>query len=82
MRFVARALVLVAILAGLSLTNLGCIMVLGVRAPVTEHSGHKRVIEVDGEFYIVDVEENTVRKIDSLDRTESTTTIGVITTDD
>lgn len=48
--------------AALSLAATGCLMVIGVERPVLD--GKKRIIEVDDELYIVDVEQSTVRKMD------------------
>ena len=59
----------VAVLAGLALANTGCLMVIGVR----DESDHPRIIEVDGETYVLDEDTHTARKAEKVE----TTTISV-----
>lgn len=55
-----RRLSLFLVMAGLALANVGCIFIVDVKgSPKPKH-----VIEIDGEFYVVDVKAHSVRKID------------------
>lgn len=45
----------------LALLNTGCIFVLGIPS-VTSHG---KIVEIDGELYVVDVESMSLEKIDS-----------------
>ncbi len=42
----------------------GCIMIIGVREPV-ELSDGKKVVAIDGDLYVVDVDEKRVEKLDT-----------------
>lgn len=58
----------VALMAiGFALSNGGCIMVIGVK----EFPQHKQVIEIDGEFFVVDVKTEQLRKLDLSTAVES-----------
>jgi hypothetical protein len=63
MRKLAMAVLLwaVAVMAGS-----GCIMVIGVEEPI-EVDGQGRIVEIDDQLYVVDVEKQTVRKFESSD---------------
>ncbi len=58
-----------------ALSSTGCIMVIGGYSRVGKPCGQKRLIEIDGEVYVIDLKEKTGKKIDE----ESTTTIEVET---
>jgi len=66
---------LTAALATVAMINAGCLMVIGMRG----ESDHPRVIEVDGETYVLDDDSHTARKAEKV---ESTTTISVETEED
>ena len=70
-----RKFALLGLLVGLSLSTTGCIMVFGVDAPVTEISGHKKIVEIDNELYLLDLKTNRIRKIDKKSLVHSETTI-------
>ncbi len=55
-----QRLVLFALLVLLAISNAGCIMVLGVK----ERPHHGRVVEIDGDLYVVDLDSHRIRKID------------------
>ena len=55
-----RRLILFALLAPLAISNAGCIMVLGIK----ELPNHGRVVEIDGDLYVVDLDSHRIRKID------------------
>ncbi len=70
------------VLAGLALSTIGCIMVVGVDAPVTELSDHKKIVEIDDELYLVNLKTNRIRKIDKHDSVHTETTITTDESDD
>ncbi len=53
-------------LVGLALSNVGCVMVIGVK----DLPHRKQAVEIDGELYIVDVRTQRARKIDLNSETE------------
>ncbi len=55
-----RRRLMVMVLAIAAGANAGCIMVLGFEGL----PAHKRVIEIEDELYIVDVETRTLKKLD------------------
>lgn len=62
-----RRLSVFLLMAGLALGNVGCIFIVDVKgSPKPKH-----VIEIDGEFYVVDIKAHSVRKIDLDEKTES-----------
>lgn len=62
-RLIMRGYIVGLCLAALSLGSAGCVIV--AKGERCGHSqGKKRIIEVDGVWYMVDVNENTVRKLD------------------
>lgn len=66
-----RRVALFAVLAGLALANLGCIVVLGSwDLPKCKH-----VVEIDGELYTADLKTHRLQKIDAewITETESVT---------
>ena len=69
-------------LAGLVLSTTGCIMVLGVRTPVTNLPDNKKVVEIDDELYLLDLETNRIRKLDKETMFHSETIITTDTSDD
>ena len=48
------------LVAALGIANFGCIMVLGV----SDLRDSPRIVEIDGELYVVDEEAHRVRRID------------------
>ncbi len=56
-----RRVIVLMLLAGLALSNVGCVIAIGTK----EVPHHKRVVAVDGEIYIVDVRTQGIRKIDA-----------------
>jgi len=69
-------------LVGLALLATGCIMVLGVDAPVTEVSATKKIVEIDDELYLLDLKTNKIRKLDKETMVHSETTVTTETPDD
>ena len=69
-------------LAGLVLSASGCIMVLGVRAPVTDLPDNKKIVEIDDELYLLDLETNRIRKLDKETLVHSETVITTETPND
>ncbi len=65
-----RRVTMLALLAGLALSNLGCVIALEFK----DRPWHKQVVEIDGELYIVDVKTHRVRKIETDWATETETT--------
>ena len=63
------------VLAGLALSMTGCIMVIGVKTPVTDLPDNKKIVEIDDELYLLDLKKNRVRKIDKQNLVHSETTI-------
>lgn len=58
-----RCLIAGLLLSALALGSSGCVIV--AKGERCGHShGKKRIIEVDGELYMVDVNESSVRKLD------------------
>ena len=55
-----RRLILFTLLVLLAISNAGCIMVLGIK----ELPHHGRVVEIDGDLYVVDLDSSRIRKID------------------
>ena len=77
-----RKFTLLGLLAGLSLSTTGCIMVLGVDTPVTDVSDHKKIVEINDELYLVNLKTNRIRKIDKQSCVHSEMTIKTETSDD
>ena len=73
-----RRLMGLGLLAGLALSTTGCVMVLGVRGPVTDLPDNKKIVEIDDELYLLDLETNRIRKLDKETLAHSET---IITTD-
>jgi len=73
-----RRLMGLGFLAGLALSTTGCVMVLGVRGPVTDLPDNKKIVEIDDELYLLDLETNRIRKLDKETLAHSET---IITTD-
>ena len=69
-------------LAGLVLSASGCIMVLGVRAPVTDLPDNKKIVEIDDQLYLLDLETNRIRKLDKETLVHSETVITTETPND
>ena len=69
-------------LAGLALSTTGCIMVLGVRGPVTDLPDNKKVVEIDNELYLLDLDTNRIQKLDKKALVHSETIITTETSDD
>ena len=66
-----RRLMVSLLLAVAVLPSAGCVFALDVRG--LPH--HRQVVEVDGEFYVVDLKTHRVRKMDAIwDIQEETTT--------
>ncbi len=61
-----RRLSVFLLMAGLALANVGCIIILDANGSARP----KHVVEIDGEFYVVDVKAHSVRKIDLDELTE------------
>lgn len=74
-----RRLMGLGFFAGLALSTTGCVMVLGVRGPVTDLPDNKKIVEIDDELYLVDLETNRIKKLDKDALVHSET---IITTDD
>ncbi len=73
-----RRLAGLALLCGLALCSAGCIMVFGVGRSVTNLSDNKKMVEIDDELYLLDLETNRFEKVDKKSLVHSET---VITTD-
>ena len=73
-----RRLMGLGFLVGLALSTTGCVMVLGVRTPVTDLPDNKKIVEIDDELYLLDLETNRIRKLDKETLFHSET---IITTD-
>ncbi len=73
-----RRLMGLGFLAGLALSTTGCIMVLGGYGPVMGLPDNKKVVEIDNELYLLDLETNRIQKLDKKALVHSET---VITTD-
>ncbi len=75
-----RRVTVLALLAGLALSNLGCVIALEFK----DRPYQKQIIEIDGELYIVDVKTHRVRKIETdwVTETETTTETEIDVTDD
>ena len=69
-------------LAGLALSSSGCIMVLGGMGPVTDLPDNKKVVEIDDELYLLDLETNRIRKLDKKALVHSETIITTETPND
>ena len=70
------------VLAGLALSMTGCIMVIGVKTPVTDLPDNKKIVEIDDELYLLDLKKNRVRKLDKKTLVHSGTVIGSEKSDD
>ena len=57
----------------------GCIMVIGVHDDDLDRPCHKRIVEIDGESYLVDLKHHRIHKVGESDAVESTTTTTVET---
>ena len=57
-------------------------MVLGVRGPVTDLPDNKKVVEIDNELYLLDLETNRIHKLDKKALVHSETVITTETSDD
>ena len=81
-----RRMCLFVLLAGLTLSNIGCIVVLGS----CDFPEHAKVIEIDGELYIADKETKRLHKLGgdwvieskTVTKTEATTEAGTEATGD
>ena len=51
----------------------GCIMVIGTGLHTAKVGKHKRIVEINDELYIVDLEKNTAKKLDSWDSSSDST---------
>ncbi len=69
-------------LAGLVLSTTGCIMVLGVRGPVTDLHDNKKIVEIDNELYLLDLDTNRIQKLDKKALVHSETVIATESSDD
>ena len=65
-----RKAIMFVLLTGLALSNVGCILILGVHG--TPHYRH--VVEIDGELYFADLRTHRLKKIDAEWITETETT--------
>ena len=77
-----RRLMGLGFLAGLALSTTGCIMNVAVREPVTDLPGHKKIVEIDNELYLLDLKTNRIRKLDKQSLVHSETVITTETRDD
>ena len=66
-----RKALLLTLVVGLTLANVGCVMVLDVK----DMPYRKQVVEIDGELFIVDMKAHSVLKIDAAWMAESETII-------
>ena len=62
-------------LVGLALSTAGCIMVLGGYVPLADVSGNKRIVEIDDQLYLLDLETHRIRKLDKETSVHSETII-------
>lgn len=60
-----RKMTMWMLVGALGMANFGCVMVLGV----SDRSDRPRIVEIEGEHYVVDEQALCVRRID--DRTEA-----------
>jgi hypothetical protein len=77
-----RRFAVLGVLVGLALSTTGCIMVLGVRAPVMDLPDNKKIVEIDDELYLLDLETNRIRKLDKETLVHSETIITTETPND
>ncbi len=72
------------ILGLLGLLSAGCIMAVAVRAPVTALPDNKKIVEIDDELYLLDLEAGRVQKLDkrALVETQSITFMETPVSDD
>ena len=63
MRMIRRLFVL----AMLALAAQGCIMVIDTGLDTPKVGKHKRIVEIDGTLYVVDLKNNTARKLEGKD---------------
>ena len=77
-----RRLMGLGFLAGLVLSTTGCIMVLGVRGPVTDLPDNKKIVEIDDELYLLDLYANRIQKFDKKALVHSETVITTEESDD
>jgi hypothetical protein len=69
-----RRLTTCMLAAALGLGATGCLMIIGVREPI-ELSDDRRVVEIDGQLYVIDTEKETIRKIDRATLRDSESTV-------
>lgn len=77
-----RRLMGLGFLVGLALSTTGCIMVFGVRGPVTDLPDNKKIVEIDDELYLLDLKTNRIRKIDKQSLVHSETSITTESSDE
>ena len=77
-----RRLMGLGFLVGLVLSASGCFMNLAVREPVMNLPDNKKVVEIDDELYLLDLDTNRIQKIDKKALVHSETVITTETPND
>lgn len=57
-----RKICALAFIGSLALISTGCIIVASERCHKVKLEGDKRLVEIDGEVYVIDVEEGTAKR--------------------
>ena len=63
----------------LALVTSGCVMVIDGGLHSARIGKHKRIVEINGELYVIDLEESTAKKLDAVEPSTGTTKIEVET---
>jgi len=69
-------------LVGLVLSTTGCVMVLGGMGVATDLPDNKKIVEIDDELYLLDLETNRLRKLDKESLVHSETIITTESSED
>ena len=59
-----RRMLCIALLTVFALDETGCVVALGNKTPIRVESPKRQVVAVDGEIYVVNVHDGSVRKVD------------------
>ena len=68
-----RKTLALAFVLSVGLACSGCIMVIGTGLHTAKLGKHKRIVEINDELYIVDLQNNTAKKLDAWDESSATT---------
>ncbi len=72
-----RKAMAMAFAVSMGLACSGCIMVIGAGLHTAKVGKHKRLVEINDELYLVDLQNNTARKLDTWDDSSETNQVEI-----